>query len=173
MRKKLATAALLLVTALGAQAQQQAMSAAPRDKTQSSPRLNPEVQARAKRLSTQMARDLRLNGYQASRLEAINQDKVAKMAAIEQKHADNPKLVDEQCLGVCKERDQELRAVLSNDQYSNYYDSRTAYYKFDKDFAARSSNILMVNSVQNPLPANSKGAVLAPSRTPAPANRGR
>ncbi|QNH60851.1 hypothetical protein [Hymenobacter sediminicola] len=170
MRKQLATAALLLAATLGTQAQQKP-TLAPKDKTQSSPRLNP-VQERAKRLSDQMVRDLRLNGYQASRLRAINDDKVAKMAAIERKNAGNPKLIDEQCQGVCKERDRELQAVLSNDQYTDYYGSRSAFYKFDKDYASRSANAnaTFVNSVQNPSPASS-GAVIAPARTTAPQTR--
>jgi len=169
MRKQLATATLLLAATLGVQAQQKPSltppNPAPRDKTQASPRLNP-VQERAKRLSDQMVRDLRLNGYQASRLRAINEDKIAKMAAIERKHAGNPKLVDEQCQGVCKERDKELQAVLSNDQYTNYYGSRSNFYKFDKDYAARSADAIFVNSVQNPSPATNS-AVIAPSRKPA------
>ena len=170
MRKQLATAALLLAATLGTQAQQKP-SLAPKDKTQASLRLNP-VQERAKRLSDQMVRDLRLNGYQANRLRAINDDKVAKMAAIERKNAGNPKLIDEQCQGVCKERDRELQAVLSNDQYTDYYGSRSAFYKFDKDYASQSANAnaTFVNSVQNPSPASS-GAVIAPARNTAPQTR--
>lgn len=172
MRKQLATAALLLTAALGAQAQQKPSLVQPQDKTQPSPRLNP-VQERAKRLSDQMARDLRLNGYQATRLRAINEDKVAKMAAIEKKNAGNEKLINEQCDAVCKERDRELQAVLSTDQYSNYYDSRSTFRKYDRDYATKSADAIFVNSVQNPLPASSRGAVLSPSRTPAPATNGR
>lgn len=164
MIKQLATAALLLAATLGTQAQQKP-ALAPKDKTAASPRLSP-VQTRAKRLSDQMVRDLRLNGYQATRLRAINEDKVAKMATIEQKHAGNAKLIDEQCGLVCKERDRELQAVLSNDQYSAYYDSRSSFYKYDKDYAAQSASTIFVNSVQNPSPASS-GAVIAPSRKPA------
>ncbi|GAA3930270.1 hypothetical protein [Hymenobacter algoricola] len=169
MRKSLAIGALLLATTLGAQAQPSLVQ--PQDKTQSSPRLSSDVQARAKRLSDQMARDLRLNGYQSTKLRAINEDKVAKMAAIERRNAGNAKLIDEQCGLVCKERDQELRAVLSTDQYSDYYDSRSDFYRFDKDFAARAVNTSFVNSVQNPLPASSKGATIGPASTPAPATR--
>ncbi|MBC6699015.1 hypothetical protein [Hymenobacter sp. BT190] len=170
MRNQLATAALLLVASLGAQAQQKP-ALAPKDKTQSSPRLTP-VQVRAARLSDQMARELRLNGYQSTRLRAINEDKIAKMAAIEQRNAGNNKLIDEQCGAVCKERDRELQAVLSNDQYSSYYGSRSAYYKYDKDYASRTSNVNseFVNSVQNPSPASS-GAVIAPARKPASTTR--
>ncbi|MCC2545262.1 hypothetical protein LJY25_02305 [Hymenobacter sp. BT175] len=162
MKKIVASALLALTAALGAQAQQKPSLVQPQDKTQASPRLTP-VQERAKRLSDQMVRDLRLNNYQATKLRAINDDKVAKMAAIEQKYASNPKLVEEQCLGVCKERDRELQSVLSNNQYSAYYDARSDFYKFDKDFAARSASYMFVNSVQNPAPASSRGATISPA----------
>jgi hypothetical protein len=164
MRKQLATAFLLLAAAITVQAQQKP-SLAPADKTQMSPRLNP-VQERAKRLSDQMARELRLNGYQTTRLRAINEDKVAKMAAIEQHNAGNQRLINEQCDAVCKERDKELQAVLSNDQYSDYYDSRSTYRKYDRDYASRSANVNsdFVKSVQSPSPATG-GATIAPSRT--------
>ncbi|SHI86579.1 hypothetical protein SAMN02745146_1741 [Hymenobacter daecheongensis DSM 21074] len=168
MRKSLAIGVLLLASALGAQAQQQPSLVQPQDKTKSSPRLASDVQVRAKRLSDQMARDLRLNGYQSSKLRAINEDKVAKMAAIERRNAGDAKLIDEQCGAVCKERDQELRAVLSTDQYSAYYGSRSDFYKYDKDYAARTANATFVNSVQNPLPASSRGATIGPA-TPKPA----
>lgn len=165
MLNKFVTAALVMAATCGAYAQQAPGSTVmPQDKTQPSPRLNP-VQTRAKRLSDQMARDLRLNGYQTAKLRAINEDKVAKMAAIEQKHAGNPKLIDEQCQGVCKERDQELRSVLSSAQYSNYYDSRSTFYKFDRDYASKTAGAMMVKSVQNPLPASSKGAVISQGRS--------
>jgi hypothetical protein len=167
MRKSLAIGALLLAVTLGAQAQQKPSLVQPQDKTAPSPRLT-DVQVRAKRLSDQMARDLRLNGYQSTKLRAINEDKVAKMAAIERQHAGNSKLIDEQCGAVCKERDQELRAVLSTDQYSDYYDSRSDFYKYDKDYAAKSANATFVNSVQNPLPVSSRGATIGPA-TPKPA----
>jgi hypothetical protein len=163
MRIQLATAALLLAATLGTQAQQKPAIVQPQDKTKASPRLNP-VQERAKRLSDQMARDLRLNGYQSTRLRAINEDKVAKMAAIEQKNAGNARLIDEQCGAVCKERDQELRGVLSNTQYSAYYDSRADFYKYDKDYA-KQTNAVFVKSVQSPLPASSRGATIGPART--------
>ena len=172
MTTKPAFAALFLTFLAGAAAAQQAPTASTvqvQDKTQSSPRLNP-VEARADRLSFQMVRDLRLNGYQATRLRAINADKVAKMAAIERKNAGNQKLIDDQCNGVCKERDQELQAVLSNDQYSSYFGSRATYYKFDKDFASQSASILLVDAVQNPVPARANNATISPAK-PKPANR--
>jgi hypothetical protein len=159
----------LLAGTASAQQASRASTVEPRDKTQASPRLNP-VQARADRLSNQMVRDLRLNNYQATKLRAINADKVAKMAAIERKNAGNPQLIDEQCNSVCKERDQELQAVLSTDQYSSYFGSRATYYKFDKDYADQSASILLTNSVQNPAPARANNATVAPTK-PKPANR--
>jgi hypothetical protein len=159
MKKILATAVLAAGAAFGAQAQQ--------------PK-NPAVQQRADRLSNQMARELRLNNYQTTRLRAINADKVAKMAAIESKHAGNVKAIDDQCQGVCQERDRELRAVLTTDQYSNYFSNRSAYYKYDKDYAAQASDIMLVKSVQNPLPASARGATISQTKEdtkPAPRSR--
>lgn len=92
---------------------------------------------RANRLSDQMIRELRLNNFQANRLRAINQDKVNKMMAIEEKYASDPAFVDKSCRGVCKERDKELESFLSADQYSSYFSARNKYYQFDKDFAAQ------------------------------------
>lgn len=172
MTTKKAFASLLLALVAGAAAAQQAPRAstvAPQDKTQSSPRLNP-VAERADRLSSHMVRDLHLNNYQATKLRAINADKVAKMAAIERKNAGNQKLIDEECNGVCKERDKELMAVLSNDQYSNYFGSRANYYRYDKDYASQSASILLTNSVQNPAPARANDATITPA-SERPANR--
>lgn len=90
---------------------------------------------RATRLSDRMIQELRLNNFQANRLRAINQEKVNRMMEIEKKYAGNPALVDKNCRGVCKERDQELESFLSTDQYSMYYGARNKYYKYDKDFA--------------------------------------
>ncbi|TLM96852.1 hypothetical protein [Hymenobacter jeollabukensis] len=149
MKKILATAALATGVALGVQAQA---------------KKTPVVQQRAERLSNQMARELRLNNYQTTKLRAINEDKVAKMAAIETKLAGNNQLIDQQCQGVCQERDRELRAVLTTDQYSNYFSNRSVYYKYDKDYAAQASDIMLVKSVQNPLPASAKGATITQTR---------
>lgn len=169
MKKILATATFALTVAFSAQAQQKPVAtAAPRDNTRTTTKVD-AIHERAQRLSDQMARELRLNGYQATRLQAINKDKVAKMAAIEQQYAGNQTLIDQKCKGVCKERDKELSAVLSTNQYSDYYDSRSAFYKYDKDYAATASDFLFVNSVKNPLPANSKGATIGPAKTTTPA----
>ncbi|WP_052732283.1 hypothetical protein [Hymenobacter terrenus] len=172
MTTKTAFAFIMLTLLAGAASAQQAPRTSTvevQDKTQPTPRLNP-VQARADHLSDQMVRDLRLNNYQATKLRAINADKVAKMAAIERKNAGNPQLIDEQCNGICKERDQELQAVLSNDQYTSYFGSRATYYKFDKDYANQSASILLTNSVQNPAPARANDATITPASTK-PANR--
>lgn len=145
-----------------ARAQQGPPPVAVLDKAQPSPRVNPTE--RAEQLSGLMVRDLRLNGYQAAKLRTINADKVAKMAAIERKNAGNPKAIDDECNGVCRERDQELQAVLSNDQYSTYYGSRATYYKYDRDYASQSASILLTNEVQNPAPLRANDATVAPAR---------
>ena len=169
MTQKSIFAALLLALAAGPVVAQQApATAAPRDKTQATPRLNP-VQARAARLSNQMVHDLRLNGYQAARLRAINEEKIAKMAAIERRNAGNAQAIDQECNGVCRERDQELRTVLSNDQYSTYYGARSTYYKYDRDYANQSASILLAESVNNPAPARANDAVIAPTKVNKPA----
>ena len=156
--------ALFLTIGTAATAQTTASPVMPQDKTQSSLRLNP-VTERADHLSNQMVRDLRLNGYQATRLRAINADKVAKMAAIERKNAGNAKLIDQECNGVCQERDKELQAVLSNDQYSNYFDARKRYYKYDKDFASVNAQTAFIKSVQDPSPVRANDAVIGPAKT--------
>ncbi len=153
----------LVFSAVAASAQAPAVVAV-QDKTQSSPRLNPVVE-RSEHLSERMVRDLRLNGYQATRLRTINSDVVTKMDAIERKNAGNPKLIDQECNGVCRERDQQLQAVLSNDQYSSYYGSRKVYYKYDKDFAAQNSEATFIKSVQNPNAVRANDAVIGPATT--------
>ncbi len=62
---------------------------------------------------------------------------------------------------------------VDNNQYSSYYSSR-AFYRYDKDYAAKASDVLFVK-LQNPLPANSKGATIGPAKTsttPASPNNG-
>ncbi|RZK27355.1 MAG: hypothetical protein EOO57_22935, partial [Hymenobacter sp.] len=141
---KPAFAALLLAVAPAAVfAQQPATLSAPtttaiQDKTQPSPRLNP-VEARAEHLSTQMVRDLHLNNYQATKLRAINADKTAKLAALEQQYARNPQQLEQQSKSVDRERDHELQAVLTPDQYTDYFDARKRYAQVDKNYAASAS----------------------------------
>ncbi|KAA9345786.1 hypothetical protein [Adhaeribacter soli] len=89
---------------------------------------------RANYLTDQMIRELKLNNYQARTLRAINLDKVTRMMAIEAKGGD-PNQIDNDCKGVCKDRDKELENLLSTEQYSKYYGNRPNYYKLDKDYA--------------------------------------
>jgi hypothetical protein len=98
---------------------------------------NSRSSERAKRLSDKMIQDLRLNNYQASRIRAINQEKVNQMMEIERKYAGNPELVDKNCKGVCKQRDKEVESFLSSDQFGQYFSARNQYYKSDRDFASQ------------------------------------
>ena len=148
----------LLLGTLGAQAQQP-LTAVPQDKTQPSPRLTPD------QLTARMVRDLRLNGYQTTRLAAINAAQQQKMTAIARKNAGNQQLIDQQCDAVCKARDAAVRAVLSNDQYTSYYGQRATYNEFAKNYAVRADNAEFVKSVRDPLPASSRGAILKPAST--------
>ena len=171
MTTKTAFASLVLALLASAASAQQAPNSpvAVQDKTQPSPRLNPTA-SRADQLSNQMVRDLRLNGYQAAKVRAINADKVSKMAAIQRKNAGNPQLIDEQCNGVCKERDKEFQDFLSTDQYSTYYSARGAYNKLGRDYASSSASILLTDAVQNPAPSRANNATVGPA-IPKPANR--
>ena len=171
MTMKTAFASLFLALLAGAATAQQApvSPVAVQDKTQPSPRLNP-VAENADRLSGQMARDLRLNGYQTAKARAINADKLAKMAAIQRKNAGNQKMIDEQCNGVCKERDKEFQDFLSTDQYSAYYNSRGIYNKLGRDYASNSASILLSEAVQNPAPSRANDATVGPAATK-PVNR--
>jgi len=163
-------AALLLVMGVAARAQQvpavpASAGTMPQDKTQPSPRLNPMVAARAEHLSTQMVRDLHLNGYQASRLRDINADKLAKLDAIERQYATNPQAAEEQTKLLAKASDQQLQTVLTADQYTDYFDARKRYAQADKDYAHSASASILVNSVQNPTPTRANDAVIGPAKT--------
>ena len=161
---------LLVVAPAAAFAQQPATLSAPtmvvaQDKTQASPRLNPVVEARADHLSTQMVRDLHLNNYQATRLRAINSDKVAKLDALERQYARSPKQLEEQAKVVGRERDRELQAVLTTDQYTDYFDARQRYAQFDKNYASSASSAILVNSIQNPAPVRANDATIGPAKS--------
>lgn len=170
MTMKLSFATLLLAVApLAAFAQQAAALATPptvavQDKTQASPRLNPIVEARAEHLSTQMVRDLHLNNYQATRLRAINTNKVAKLDILERQYARAPQQLEEQAKAVDHERDQELQAVLTTDQYTDYFDARKRYAQFDKNYASSASSAILVNSIQNPAPLRANDATIGPAK---------
>ena len=168
---KTAFASLVLAVLAGPAVAQQMPNSpvAVQDKTQPSPRLN-STASRADLLSNQMVRDLRLNGYQATKVRAINADKVAKMTAIQRKNAGNQQAIDEQYNGVYKERDKEFQDFLSADQYSTYYSARGNYNKLGRDYAASASSILLTDAVQNPAPARANNATVGPAATK-PANR--
>lgn len=162
------TALLLALVSTAIFAQQPATLSAPtttaiQDKTQPSPRLNP-VEARAEHLSTQMVRDLHLNNYQATKLRAINADKTAKLDALERQYARNPQQLEQQSKSVDRERDQELQAVLTPDQYTDYFDARKRYEQFDKNYASSASASILVNSIQNPAPVRANDATIGPAR---------
>lgn len=171
MTTKTAFASLVLALLASAVSAQQVPNSAVavQDKTQPSPRLNPTA-SRADQLSNQMVRDLHLNGYQAAKVRVINEDKVAKMAAIQRKNAGNQQAIDEQCNGVCKERDKEFQDFLSTDQYSTYYSSRKTYNKLGRDYAANSASIILTDAVQNPAPSRANDATVGPA-APKPTNR--
>ncbi|GAA4505034.1 hypothetical protein GCM10023172_32290 [Hymenobacter ginsengisoli] len=166
---KSAFALLLLAATFTARAQQVApdqgpSAPIPQDKTQPSPRLNPAVSDRAEHLSDQMTRDLRLNGYQSARLRAINTDKIGKLEAAERQYAKNPEQLDKQAKAISHERDAELQAVLSTDQYTDYFDARKRYAQADRDYAHNASASILVNSVQNPAPVRANNATIVPTK---------
>jgi len=163
---KSAFAFLLLATTLTARAQQTTPATImPQDKTQQSPRLNSATSDRAEYLSNQMTRDLRLNGYQSARLRAINADKIAKLEAAERQYAKNPEQLDKQSKAIARERDTELQAVLSTDQYTDYFDARKRYAQADHNYAHNASASILVNSVQNPSPVRANDATITPTKT--------
>ena len=170
-------AALLLATSVGA-AHAQHVAAVPatagtmpQDKTQPSPRLNPAVTARAEQLSTQMAHDLHLNGYQTSRLRDINADKLAKLDAVERQYGKDPQAAAAQAKLVSQATDQQLQTVLTTDQYTDYFDARKRYDQAARDYARSASASILVNSVQNPTPARANDAVIGPAKTTTKPNR--
>jgi hypothetical protein len=156
---------LLAATVSTTRAQQGVPAAMPRDKTQASPRLNPATTDRAEYLSSQMTRDLRLNGYQSARLRAINADKIAKLEAAERQYAKDPDQLDKQSKAIARERDAELQAVLSTDQYTDYFDARKRYAQADHNYAHNASASILVNSVQNPSPVRANDATITPTKT--------
>ena len=105
------------------------------------------VESRANNLSDQMIRELRLNNYQSNKIREINQDVVARMAAVEAEFAGNQEVIDQKCKAICSERDVKLENVLSTVQYNNYYGDRTYYSKYDKEFVAKGGQQVNENSI--------------------------
>ncbi|RIJ41989.1 hypothetical protein [Pontibacter oryzae] len=93
--------------------------------------------ARAKHMSDQMIRDLRLNNYQSRKLRDINQQVAEQITAIEEQYAGNPAKIEELCKGVCAKRDSYLENVLSTVQYNSYFGDRKDYDAEDKKFVAQ------------------------------------
>jgi len=118
-----------------------------------------------------MARELRLNGFQANRLRTINQDKATRLDAAERQLAGQPTRLEQQRQTLARERDQELQAVLSTDQYTDYFDARARYQQLDRDYARSASASLLVNAVQNPAPVRDNNAVMGPAKTGKEARR--
>ncbi len=164
---------LLLLSALTARAQflpGAAGSSAPTAPAGAGTTPTPSV-ARAERLTAQMTRELRLNGFQTNRLRAINTDKAAKLDVAERQLAAQPARLDQQRQAIARERDQELQAVLSTDQYTDYFDARARYQQLDRDYARSASASLLINEVRNPTPVRDNNAVMGPAKTGKEARR--
>lgn len=138
MKKFLMTAALGLVLTSGATAQAKKpptpVGERPLLAVVTTNRADAQLVVRTNRLTDRMAQQLRLNNYQMARLRRINRDKVTRMMEAERQYATNPKRVDEACQGICQERDQELKNLLSTAQYMDYFESRPDFYQYDKQF---------------------------------------
>jgi hypothetical protein len=167
MRKSV-FAALLALGPLLAAAQQTTVSSpspiAVQDKTQSSPRLNPATTDRAENLSTHMVRDLHLNGFLAERTRQLNLDYTTKLAAIEREQARNPAEASRQTAALNQARDQQFQALLSNDQYTDYFDARKRYAQLDRDYAHNASASLLNEAIRNPSPVRPNDAVISPAK---------
>ena len=126
---------------------------------------------RATYLTTQMARDLHLNGYQTSRVRAINADKAAKLDALERQYAQDPKTLAEKSKAIDQERATELQDILTNDQYNDYFDARKRYAQADQNYAHNASASILINSVQNPIPVRANDATIGPAQNTGKPNR--
>lgn len=101
-------------------------------------RADAEVIARANRLTDRMAQHLKLNNYQTSRLRKLNRDKARQMYDLERQPGADPRKVDDDCQGLCHEQERDLRTLLSTTQYADYYEARSDFYAFDKQYVAQS-----------------------------------
>jgi hypothetical protein len=117
------------------------------------------VEQRANNLSDQMIRDLRLNNYQSNKLRQVNLDMIAKINAVEKEFAGNQEAIDQKCKSISAERDQQLERVLSTVQYNNYFGSRKAYNKVDKEFVANLNKEQLNSAVASASGAATNNAV--------------
>ncbi|RAU82957.1 hypothetical protein [Pontibacter arcticus] len=97
------------------------------------------AEQRAKNLSDQMIRELRLNNFQANKVREINLEVADQMLEIEEQYAGDQNKIDELCKNVCSKRDVALEKVLSTVQYNNYFGNRKAFNSFDREFVAKAS----------------------------------
>ncbi len=102
-----------------------------------SSRADAEAVARANRLTNRMAQELRLNNYQTARLRTLNRQKAQRMFELERQKGADPKKIDDDCQGVCRQQERDLRQLLSTAQYSDYYEARNDFYAFDKQYIAQ------------------------------------
>ncbi len=102
-----------------------------------SSRADAQAIARANRLTDRMAQHLKLNNYQTSRLRTLNRERARRMYELEHQAGVDPRKIDEDCQGVCREQERDLRSLLSTTQYSDYYEARSDFYSFDKQYLAQ------------------------------------
>ena len=144
MRSTLFACCLSVLSLGNALAQPTAPASAPANKkllaVVTSSRADAEVVARANRLTDKMARQLQLNNYQTARLRTLNREKAQRMYALEHQPNADPRKIDNDCQGVCREQERDLRTLLSTAQYADYYESRNDFYAFDKQFIAQSGD---------------------------------
>ncbi|NML64925.1 hypothetical protein HHL22_06870 [Hymenobacter sp. RP-2-7] len=174
MRKPVFAVALALGPLLAAAQQVSVPSPSPaaaQDKTQPSPRLNSATTDRAENLSTHMVRDLHLNSFLADRTRQINLDYTTKLAAIEREQARNPAEASRQTTALNQTRDQQFQALLSSDQYTDYFDARKRYAQLDHDYAHNASASLLNEAIQHPAPVRPNEAVMGQGKAGAKPGR--
>ncbi|MGI4834445.1 MAG: hypothetical protein ACRYFK_13395 [Janthinobacterium lividum] len=173
MRKPVFAVALALP--LLAAAQQAPISlpspVAVQDKTQPSPRLNAAATDRAENLSIHMVRDLHLNSFLADRTRQINLDYTTKLAAIEREQARSPAEASQQTAALSQARDQQFQALLSSDQYTDYFDARKRYAQLDQNYAHNASASLLNEAIQHPAPVRPNDAIIGPAKAGTKTNR--
>ena len=105
-----------------------------------SSRADAEAIVRANRLTERMAQRLRLNNYQTARLRYLNRERARQMYALEHQPGADPKKIDDDCQGVCRQQERDLHTLLSTTQYADYYEDRNDFYAFDKQYVAQGAD---------------------------------